>query len=178
MDLLFSIVHLVQQPWLIKTLLILICCWVAMNLVCWVFGAIALYKMGKSKECRPYLPAFFPGGQVWYTLRLAGESRPAERAEHLLWWCPTLVIAACADVVWAAVRYLQGNRVTVLYMLALAVLMLLAAVALYVWIRVLEFKALKQLLNNKTFWIIALVGTVLVVPVQRILLFIKNKSNA
>jgi hypothetical protein len=177
MDLLFKIVDLVQQPWLIKTVLTLACCWVAMNMVCWVFGALALYKKGKAKACKPYLPAFIPGGQVWYTLQLAGESSAANRAEHLLWWCPTLVIAAGADVVWSAVHYLQGGRATVLYMLALAVLLLLAAVALYVWIRVLEFKALGRLLENKTFWIIALVGTVLVIPVQRILLFIK-KSNA
>ncbi|MBQ8894864.1 MAG: hypothetical protein IJ043_10720 [Clostridia bacterium] len=171
METLSKLIDLVQKPWIFKTALVLFLGWLLLNIVCWIFGAVGLYTIGRRKGLKPYLPAFLPGGQVWYTLHLAEKDRLAKRAELLLWWCPTLVAVAGMAVLWAAVQYLDGGGM-VLVLLGLAVALLVVALVLYIWLRGLEFRGLSRIFKNQTAWTISLVGTVLGVPVQRLLLFV------
>ena len=175
METLSKLINFAQRPATTWCVLILAACWLALNVACLVLGAIALRTLGKKVKCEPYLPAFFPGGQVYYTLLLAKKERLARRAEVLIWWFPAPVSVAAAAVVWAAFLYLNGNSF-VLVLLGLAVLLLAVALVLYIWIRGLELRGLSRIFKNKKAWLISVVGCVLGIPVQRVLLFVGREN--
>ncbi len=175
MSSLSKLINLIQQPWLHRAVIIAAACWLAVGLVCCVFGAIGLYTVGCRAKQKPYFPAFFPGGQVKYTLLLAEEKPRARRAELLMWWCPVLVVAGGAAIVWAAYYYVTGNALRLYTSLVLAVLLLAVALAFYICVRVLEFRGLSRLLKRWE-WILSLIGIVFCVPIQRILLFAERNN--
>ncbi len=171
MSVVSKLVNFIQQPWLLKAVLIAAIFWLAAGLICCILGAFGLYAIGRKKRVRPYFPAFFPGGQVRYTLLLAGDGRRARLAEQLMWWCPVVVLAGVTGVVWGAYYYIATDDSVRLYAsLVLAAMLAVVALGLYIGVRVMEFRALSKLLNRGQ-WIAALIGTVFLVPVQRILLF-------
>lgn len=160
-----------NNPWLIKGALILIALWVVLNLICLILGAVGLYTLGKKKGCKPYIAAFLPGGQICYTLRLAGKERLARRAEVLVWWLLTLIVCAGVALIWAVTQYLCVAGGVKLLLAAFAALML-GALVLYVWLRRLELRGLSRVFKDKAAWILSLVGCVIGIPIQRVLLFI------
>lgn len=160
-------IELLRQYDLLKIALILGSVWLFLNLTCWILGAAGLYAAGRRKGETRFFPAFIPGGQIWYTLRLAGENRLAGWAEIFLWWCPTCAVAGVTAAVWGAVRYLDNGS---LLLLGLAAVLFAAALILYVLCRYLELKGLLRLLPRSAWWI-SLVGTILGIPVQRVFLF-------
>lgn len=171
MSTLSKLIDLVQQPWLLHTVLVLAAVWVLLNLVCLVFGALGLYLPGKKSQKAPYWPAFLPGGQVWYTLHLAEKPRLARHAVGLLWWIPALLAGAAAAVIWAAELYLTG-KAGVLLLLAVAVFLLLVALGMYILLRQMEFRVLFARMEKSAFRILALVGAVVGIPLHRIVLFL------
>lgn len=175
MSVLSRLINLIQQPWLHRVVIISAACWLAVGLVCCVFGAMGLYVIGRRVEQKPYFPAFFPGGQVQYTLLLAKEEQRAQRAELLMWWCPVLVVAGGAGIVWAAYYYVTGNALRLYTSLVLAVLLLAVALVFYICVRVLELRGLLPILKRWE-WILSLIGTVFGVPIQRILLFSERNN--
>lgn len=175
MEFISQLINLIKQPWLLTGALFAMGGWLVLSIACCVFGAVAFYAMGRAKELKPYLPAFLPGGQIWYTLKLTGKDRDAHLAEHLLWWCPALMAAALAVVAWAAYYYLDEAFAVVWWLLALMAILAVLALVAYVWVRVLEFRVLFGLLKRWE-WYISLVGTLFLIPLQRIILFAEHKK--
>lgn len=169
MELLSKLIHLTQNAQLIKAVLLIGDSWLALNLICWMLGAIGLSAMGRKKHLTPRLPAYLPGGQIWYTLKLAGH--PTKQIEHLLWWCPTLTFAAVAALLWGIVLYLGQGGTALFGLLGLALLLLIIALVFYILIREMELRAVGSLLRSKPLFALAVIGTVLGVPIQRVLLF-------
>lgn len=176
MEALSALIELLRQPLTVRVAAIAGACWLGLNLVCWVLGAIGLSALGRKKQLSPRLPAVLPGGQIWATLKLAGADPAAKQAEHLLWWCPTLAVAGCGAALWAVVLYLDEGHALLLLLLVLAALLLIVALVFYILIREMELRAVLALLQNKGLWSLAVIGTVLGVPIQRILIFAKMKK--
>ncbi len=168
-------IGILRQPEVWITGLVVIGIWLALHLICWVLGALGLSRRGSKAEIKPAITAKIPGGQIWYTLMLSEKQGDAKWAERLLWWWPTAAFAGFVSALWALVFQFRGAEILPALLLIFAVLLVLAAIGLYVWLRVLEFRALSGLLPNKTEWIVSLVCTVLGLPVQRILLFAHRK---
>ena len=175
MSFLSRLINFIQQPWLQKAVIIAAACWLVAGLVCCIFGAIGLYSIGRRAGQKPYFLAFFPGGQVRYTLLLAKEEQRAGRAEQLMWWCPVLVIAGGAAIVWAAYYYVDGNVLRLVTSLSLAGLLLAVALVFYICVRVLEFRGLARLLKRWE-WGLSLIGTIFFIPIQRIFFFAERNQ--
>lgn len=176
METISKMIEIVQQPATIRSVLTACAGWLILNLICWIIGAAGLLSLGRKVQLESRLPAYLPGGQIWYTLKLAGHDRAALWAGHLIWWCPVLILGAGAAIIWAAAEYLANGGNLVFWLLGLAALLLLAALAAYVAVRVLEFRALLPIFRYYPAWILALIGTLFFVPLQRILLFFGREA--
>ncbi len=175
MEFVSRMINLIRQPWLLDVLLAVMIGWLVLGVICCVFGAIGLSEQGRKKEIKPYFPAYLPGGQIWYTLKLYGKERDVRIAEQLLLWCPAVAVGALASVAWAAYYYLADAFGVVWWLLAFAVVLCLLVLAAYVWARVLELRVLFPLLKRWE-WILSLVGSIFLIPVQRIILFAERKN--
>lgn len=176
MQLISKLLNLIEQAGLLRGLLIAAVCWLVVAFFCCALGAVALYGTGRKKGLKPYLPAFLPGGQIWYTLKLAGRNRSARTAEHLMWWCPALVVCGGAAIMWSAYFYVLDIWGGFFGLVIPGILILLAALILYVCVRVMELKCLWKMLKGWQ-WALSLVGTLLFLPIQRILLFAAYKKR-
>ncbi len=165
-----------EQAGLVRGLLIAAVCWLVIAIACWLLGAVALYGTGRKKELKPYLPAFLPGGQIWYILKLAGRERTACTAEHLLWWSSALTVCGGAAIIWSAYFFILDSWGAFFGLLIPGILLVLVAVVMYICIRVMELKCLWVMLKRWQ-WALSLVGTLLFLPVQRILLFAAYKRK-
>lgn len=176
MELVSKLLNLIEQNGLLHLLLAAVLCWLVLALACFIFGAAALYGTGSKKGLKPYLPAFLPGGQIWYTLKLAGRARAARRVEHFLWWCPALIALGGAAIVWSAYFYILDAWGGFFALVIPGVLLLLVAVAFYICVRVAELKCLWKMLKGWQ-WGFSLIGTLLLLPIQRVFLFIAYKKT-
>lgn len=176
MELVSKVLNLIEQNGLLQQLLIAVLCWLVLALACCILGAVALYGTGRKKGLKPYLPAFLPGGQIRYTLLLAGRARAARRVEHFLWWCPALVALGGAAIVWSAYFYILDAWGAFFALVIPGVILVLVALAFYICVRVAELKCLWKMLKGWQ-WGISLVGTLLLLPIQRVFLFIAYKKT-
>ncbi|PWM40576.1 MAG: hypothetical protein DBX52_02845 [Clostridiales bacterium] len=161
----------------LKIVFLLLLCWVLLYFVCFVFGGIGLYQIGRRQSNGSALFAWLPVVQIYYEIRLARMERNARQAELLLWWWLVFGSAGLVCALWGAVGYLNAYASIAIRLLsALAVLFLLAAFAFYLWIRILEFCALKRLFKKyRGYWAISLIGTIFGLPLQRLFLFVIRK---
>ncbi len=149
--------------------------WMILGVFCLFFGALALIPAGRRKGIRSYLSACLPGGQIWYTLKVAERNNTARRVEHLLWWTPALAFFGAAAAVWAFYFYSCAVWGAVLALVPVAFLSLILVIIFYIWIRVLEFRGLNRLLHG---WqlVFSVMGTIFFVPIQRLMLFWERKT--
>lgn len=175
MEIISRMINLIRQPWLLDVLLAAMIGWLVLGVICCVFGAVVLSEQGKKKGIKPYFPAYLPGGQIWHTLKLCGKDQDVRIVEQLLLWCPAVTVGALASVAWAAYYYLSDAFAVVWVLLALCVLLLLLVLTAYVWARALELRALFPLLKRWE-WILSLVGSIFMIPVQRLILFVERKN--
>ncbi len=175
MGILSKLINLIRQSGLMQGLLAAAIGWLVLGIVCCVFGAAAFYTVGRKKGIKPYLPAFLPGGQIWYTLKLAGKDRAAGVAEHLMWWCPALLTTGGAALIWAAYFYILDSWGAFFGLVIPGVLLLLTMVGFYISVRVMELRGLWVLLNRWQ-WAVSLIGTLVALPIQRIILFAKRNQ--
>ncbi len=143
-------------------------------LVCYLFGSLGLWRMGRRRRVRPYGFAFLPGVQIYYLMRIAGMKRAARRVEQLLWWWLAGSLSFVAAVIWLAAGLAGAyDGRTLLFLKLLTLFCFLLVAGLYLWIRVLEFCALYRLLGkNRSYWILSLAGTVIGIPLQGLFLFV------
>ena len=140
MELVSKLLNLIEQNGLLRLLAVAVLCWLVAALACCILGAAALYGTGRKKGRRPYLPAFLPGGQIWYTLKLAGRTRAARMVEHFLWWCPALIALGGAAIVWSAYFYILDTWGAFFALVIPGAILVLTAVAFYICVRVAELK--------------------------------------
>lgn len=176
METISKLMEFIQQQCVVRAVLTAASGWLILNLICWIAGAFGLLALGKRQQLKQRVPACLPGGQIWYTVKLAGHERAALWVEHLIWWCPGLIVGAVAAVIWAAAEYLNRGGTLVFWLLGLAALLLLAALVSYVAVRVLEFRALFVVFQYIPAWILALLGTLAFVPLQRLMLFLGREA--
>ena len=175
MDKILSLLSWIGQTNFFRVVMGVTALWGILGLTCIVFGAVALIPAGRRKEIRPYLFALLPGAQIWYTIRLTGNTHSARKAEYLLWWTPALALTGITITVWAVYFYSCQLWGAVLALAPVAFLMLVLVTVFYIFVRVLEFQGLDRLLKR---WQIALsvVGTVFFIPVQRVMLFLERRT--
>ncbi len=176
MSLIFKLLRAISNGSAFKILLMIGLVWLALNLVCWVLGAIGLRSLGRKARVYPLYIACYPNGQIYYTLRLTHKEQLARRTAWLIWWSLVLMALSAACLIWAAVFHLQAiYPLWGLLLVMIAVLALMIALIFYIGMRMLEFQALHRLLKNKAILAICVIGTIFAVPLQRIFLFIKSR---
>ena len=174
MSLIFKLFSAVSNGSAVKVPAVIGLVWLALNILCWVSGAIGLRSLGRRARVYPLYTACYPIGQIYYTLRLARMEWLARRTAWLIWWSLVPVAVSVACLTWSAVFHLQSIRPLLgLFLVLIAVLALMIALIFYISVRMLEFQALQKLLKNKAILAICIIGTIFAIPLQRIFLFIK-----
>ena len=92
----------------LKIVFLLLLCWVLLYFVCFVFGGIGLYQIGRRQSNGSALFAWLPVVQIYYEIRLARMERNARQAELLRWWGLGLGSAGLVCELWGAVGYLNA----------------------------------------------------------------------
>ncbi len=174
MSLIFKLLSALLTTSAVKVLPAIGLVWLALNILCWVPGAIGLRSLGRRAGVYPLYTACYPNGQIYYTLRLARMEWLARRTAWLIWWSLVPVAVSVACLTWSAVFHLQAVRPLFgLALVFIAVFALMIALIFYISVRMLEFQALQKLLKNKAILAICIIGTIFAIPLQRIFLFIK-----
>lgn len=160
-----------------KMLLLLLLCWAAFYLICYLFGGMGLSALGRKKHIKSRFLAWVPIAQIVCELRLV-RAKNERQVVFLLWWWAALIALGLTCGIWGAVAYFHGLIAVYRLLLILMLLFWAAGLAAYIWVRVLEFRILRYLFRkDQAYWIISICGIIVGIPLQRLFLYVlRNKK--